>query len=326
MAHHRDPFTDALGEKHVLQTLRHNPTLAAHFIDDEEFGKSINRLHYASADLPADRSSEAGARAWAAMSKQTSIACFADGRVLQAVMSLYARPPKPGVPRLAEPLQQEHLAAIESIEVAEEAKAKGNELFKAQNTCGALAFYQRALVILRMEESNDVQFIATLMSNMAMCFLKLNLFDRAKCAATQGMKGAAGDASYDQSKLYFRRAKACEGLEEFDNAVDDIKKAKKEVERNSKDQAEIARLTKEQQRLQRMFEEKDKALLRKSKNTFFHPPVPASSEIGQEAVREYDDANKWTNGVTLPPRFDEHGNAVEARSFNGANAEENRDT
>merc|ERR1712146_367192 len=148
-------------------------------------------------------------------------------------MTLYGKPHKPGDPRKKEPLQAEHLKAIEELEDAEDAKAKGNDYFKQAQHAMALAHYQRAITILRMSEPLQANALVSLLSNAALCLLKLNFPDRAKTSATQALKTVPkiGDAKFDQSKLFYRRALACEQMSDFANAEDDMKRAYKEAER-----------------------------------------------------------------------------------------------
>merc|ERR1712146_371618 len=96
--------------------------------------------------------------------------------------------------------------------------------------------------------------MATLLSNSSACLIKLGFADRAKACTTQALRSLdkVGDKTVDQSKLFYRRAMACEQLEEYSQGVDDLKRALKEVKRMEAGVSEENRLNVEISRMQRL--------------------------------------------------------------------------
>ncbi|CAJ1451197.1 unnamed protein product, partial [Effrenium voratum] len=110
-----------------------------------------------------------------------------------------------------EPVQLEQMLLVKDLQDAEEARRCGNEHFKAGRLPEALAHYERGLDLLREQSEVPASSVAALLSNAALCLLKLKWPDRAKKKATAAIVAIkqAGDTSFDQSKLYYRRALAC---------------------------------------------------------------------------------------------------------------------
>merc|ERR1712146_214167 len=111
----------------------------------------------------------------------------------------------------------------------------------------ALALYQRAMTTLRRKRDFDTLALVTLLSNSSLCLIKLGFPDRAKTSCTHGLRLVEkhGDQKFDQSKLFYRRALACEKLDELANAEDDMKRAMKEGERMELSAAQQQNLRKE---------------------------------------------------------------------------------
>merc|ERR1719253_2048088 len=111
-----------------------------------------------------------------------------------------------------EPVQLEHMMLVKELSDADDAKTKGNDYFKKGDFPAALAHYEKGIELLKAKEEVSAVALATCMSNATMCFLKLKWPDRAKRHATMAISAlrSAGDESFDQSKLFYRRALACE--------------------------------------------------------------------------------------------------------------------
>merc|ERR1712139_16789 len=130
------------------------------------------------------------------------------------------------------------------------------------------------------------------MSNSSLCLIKLGLPDRAKAMTTQALRALekAKDKTVDQSKLFYRRALACEKMEEYSMAVDDLKRALKVVEAAGSGSAEENNLKKEINRVQRLHNAQvaeDKK--RDSERGYWR------AFVEKDVVKEYEDANKWSS-------------------------------
>jgi len=304
MANVRDPFSaDALKDPKVLQNLRLSRDIAVHFTDTE-FTATVEKLHGAAKRLPADQEHID----WTCQTKQVANSAYADPCLMQALMTLYGKNPKPGDPDpRREPLQEKHLTAVEDLGDAEEAKVKGNEFFKAGDLPMALAHYQRAMTIVRMKVPYDVLTLVTLLSNSSLCLIKVDFPDRAKMSCTQALRAVEklADPKFDQSKLFYRRALACENMDELANAEDDMKRAMKEAERIGLGPPEQQRLRKEHVRVQRLHKSQIDEHRKKDMERGYW-----GGFVKKDVVAEYEDANKWSSGE-IEDRFQEDG--TEAR-------------
>jgi len=300
MASVRDPFSaDALKDPKVLQNLRLNRDIAVHFTDTE-FTATFEKLHIAAKRLPADQEHID----WTCQTKQVTNAAYADPNLMQALMTLYGKNPKPGDPDpRREPLQEKHLTAVEDFGDAEEAKVKGNEFFKAGDLPMALAHYQRAMTIVRMKVPYDVLYLVALLSNSALCLIKLDFSDRAKMSCTQALRAVEklGDQKFDNSKLFYRRALACENMDELANAEDDMKRAMKEAERIGLGPPEQQRLRKEYVRVQKLHKVQIDGHRKKDAERGYW-----GGFVKSDAVADYEEANKWSSGK-IEDRFQEGG-------------------
>lgn len=227
---------------------------------------------------------------------------------MQALMTLYGKNPKPGDPDpRREPLQEKHLTTVEELGDADEAKAKGNEFFKTGDLPMALAHYQRAMTIVRMKVPYDVLTLVALLSNSALCLIKVDFPDRAKMSCTQALRAVEklGDEKFDQSKLFYRRALACENMDELANAEDDMKRAMKEAERIGLGTPEQQRLRKEYVRVKQLHKNQiDEHRKRDAERGYW------GAFVKSDAVADYEEANKWSSGK-IEDRFAEDG--TEAR-------------
>lgn len=143
---------------------------------------------------------------------------------------------------------------VKGLTDPDEAKAKGNDFFKKGDVPAALAHYEKGIELLKAQEELPAVALATLLSNAAMCFLKLKWPDRAKRHATMAISTlrSAGDESFDQSKLFYRRALACEMNKEFNMAVDDMARALQQAKKSSLSLTEQHRLKAELERLKKL--------------------------------------------------------------------------
>jgi len=310
MAVVRDPFTDALADPKVLVTLRSNRDIAEHMLD-EDFKNTIEQLHYAAKRLPKDPTHID----WTAMGCKAASEAFADPRVMQAIMTLYGyansiRTTAINTPLVEhqlkrEPLQKKHLVAVEDSEDVDETKASGNEHFKSGDHAMALAHYQRAITIVRMSrEEMDWLKMATLVSNASLCLVKLEFPDRAKTSLTQVLRALdklACGKTFDKTKLFHRRGLACEQLEEFSMAEDDMKRALKEAQRNSLGDKEEKRCRGEIARMQKLHDKQIADLKKDDNNRGYW-----GAFVKKDAVAEYEEANKWSHGH-IDERFADNG-------------------
>merc|ERR1712139_54191 len=153
--------------------------------------------------------------------------------------------------------------------------------------------------------------LATLMSNSSLCLIKLGFADRAKACTTQALRAleAAGDKTVDQSKLFYRRALACEKLEEYSMGVDDLKRALKEVQRLGSGPTEENKLNIEIGRMQRLDTAQIKELKKKDDDRSYW-----GGYVKKDVVAEYEEANKWSHNaanVKIEKRFDDEGKEVQ---------------
>ncbi|KAJ2194815.1 peptidyl-prolyl cis-trans isomerase cpr6 [Coemansia sp. RSA 530] len=119
-------------------------------------------------------------------------------------------------------------------------KASGNDEFKQGNLEAAIAKYTKGLRYLRemivFDKDNDPedklrpQFVTLrvpIMLNRAMCNLKLNKFEDAikDCTFVLEIKDKE-ITQKDRTKAYFRKGSANRQLKQYEQARDDLKKAK----------------------------------------------------------------------------------------------------
>eukprot|EP00747_Dinoflagellata_sp_TGD_P223229 gnl/TRDRNA2_/TRDRNA2_94841_c0_seq1.p1 gnl/TRDRNA2_/TRDRNA2_94841_c0~~gnl/TRDRNA2_/TRDRNA2_94841_c0_seq1.p1 ORF type:complete len:506 (+),score=148.22 gnl/TRDRNA2_/TRDRNA2_94841_c0_seq1:214-1518(+) len=193
-----------------------------------------------------------------------------------------------------EPVQLEHLALVKDIESHEEAKAKGNEYFKKGDLATALAHYNRGVELLRAGEEVPAVDLAALLSNAALCNLKLKWPDRAKKSASQAIAAIrhAGDTSFDQSKLFYRRALACEQLAEMGAAVDDMSRALQQAKKSNLSLTEQHRLKGEVERLKKLRQSFDEDADKKKKADENERIAEVKRMEGSKLVAKPDDSAK----------------------------------
>lgn len=305
MAHLPDPFIDALRDPKLIQRFQLNKDIAVH-LKDEDFLQAIEKLHDAADKLP--KRMEQNESDWKAVGHSAATEAYADPRIMQAIMTLYGKPSAHGtIASTPEPLQAKHLEAVEEVSDAEDAKAKGNEFYKRGDFSMALAHYQRAMTILRMPSSADVHLalMSTLLSNSAICLIKLNFPDRAKTSTTHALRTLekAGETSYDKSKLFYRRALACEQLEEFAMALDDMNRAFKEAQRKDLPISEQNRLRAEAARVEKLHNRQIEEQKKQDGERFLW-----NRYVEKDVVKEYEEANKWSS-KPVESRFDDQGQA-----------------
>ena len=133
--------------------------------------------------------------------------------------------------------QGDELKGPEIIKIARELKDYGNNAFKAVDLNLALDKYQKGLRYLNeYPEASDndppelqqqltaIRF--TLNSNSALIQIKLKAFDDASKSASNAVEIAnIGDA--DKAKAYYRKALACIGLKNDEEAMNDLEMALK---------------------------------------------------------------------------------------------------
>jgi tetratricopeptide (TPR) repeat protein len=147
--------------------------------------------------------------------------------------------PEPEEPSIA-PLEDEEAAEV--LEMANAAKAKGNEHFKLGKWAWACDHYSEALDISEPGAGTPtiVAARAVYISNRAQCRIKMELFEQAVADCTEALK-----LSPDNVKALLRRAKAYELMEtpKMIEAVDDLKRVA-ELEPTPAHKREVARAEK----------------------------------------------------------------------------------
>ncbi|KAJ2663926.1 peptidyl-prolyl cis-trans isomerase cpr6 [Coemansia sp. RSA 1199] len=126
------------------------------------------------------------------------------------------------------------------LEIGQKMKASGNDEFKQGNLEAAIAKYSKGLRYLRemivFDKDNDPedklrpQFVTLrvpIMLNRAMCNLKLSKFEDAikDCTFVLDIKDKE-ITQKDRTKAYFRKGSANRQLKQYEQARDDLKKAK----------------------------------------------------------------------------------------------------
>ena len=255
-----DPLTTSLCETDLLEKLAQNADVRKH-LADAGFLTELKRLQQLARDAQGSIEDTAAA---GAVGQKVAQAAHRDPRIMQALMVLQGQGLKVeesdlrhaeqvgDMPR-REPIQLEHMLLVRDLCDADEARLKGNEHFKAGRPAEALAHYEKGLELLKEQSAVPAGAVATLLSNAALCLLKLDWPDRAKKNATAAILAIkqAGDEDFDQSKLYYRRALACEALKEFKPAVDDMTQSLQHARKMAR-ASELQRLQGEIGRLKRL--------------------------------------------------------------------------
>lgn len=300
-----DPFTSALRDPNLVEKLAQFPEIVKHVADPgfkEQLDKLI-KLANSEAALSGDlaKSAEVG--------QQIAKISQNDPRMMQVLMALQGtrltvdekdlrRAEEQGDMRRREPIQMEQLAQVQGLEVAEEAKAKGNEFFKSSDYAGALAHYEHAIKLARKGDCVNASFVATLLSNSAMCHLKLKWPDRAKKAASQAIAVVrhVGEETFDQSKLFYRRALACEQLKEFELAVDDMARSLEQAKKSDLPAPEQQRIQRERARLLKLKESYESQIAKKQKEK----ENEKEAEVQRTQGKDLDLKAKPQAGVSTP--------------------------
>lgn len=256
-----DPFSQALRQPDLMERLAAMPQVRQHMADPGFIGQ-IEKLRAIATDPTVDVTDM---MKMAEVGQKIAKAGHNDPRVMQALMGLQGmslsveeKDMKKAeafgdMPR-REPVQLEQLRLVMNVQDPEEAKSLGNDYFKRGDLNAALAHYEQGVELLRSREEASAAALATLLSNAALCLLKLRWPDRAKKNASMAIAAirSAGDESFDQSKLFYRRALACEQLEELDLAVEDMLRALQQAKRANLSAAEQHKLRGEAQRLKKL--------------------------------------------------------------------------
>lgn len=256
-----DPFTSALREPNLFERLASFADVRKH-LADPGFTDEIEKLR-ALATGPAATSGDIMRSA--EVGQKIARAGHRDPRIMQALMALQGqgltveetdlkKAEDFGDMKRREPVQLEHLQLVHELTDPDEAKAKGNEYFKAGNFNAALAHYEKGVTLLRSAEEAPAASMATLLSNSALCLLKLKWPERAKKSASQAIAvlRQVEDDSFDQSKLFYRRALACEQLKELGLAADDMGRAFQQAKKSNLSLTEQHRLKGEVERLKKL--------------------------------------------------------------------------
>jgi len=247
-----DPLTASLQDEKLFEKLAQHAEVRKHMADQGFIAEleRLQQLAYSQEEGAGQKVAQAGHR---------------DPRIMQALMALQGhgllveeadlrRAENLGDMSRREPVQLEQLLLVKDLEDAEVARQQGNEHFKAGRVPEALAHYEKGLELLKIQPEVPASSVATLLSNAALCYLKLKWPDRAKKSATKAIVAIkqAEETTFDQSKLYYRRALACEALQEFGMAVDDMTRAFQHAKSTSQSLAEQHRLKGEVERLKKL--------------------------------------------------------------------------
>jgi len=256
-----DPFTDALRRPDLFEALASFPDVKAHMADPGFTGE-IERLR-ALANSPNLDTSDIIKTA--EIGQKIARACHHDPRIMQALMSLQGqklivdekdlkRAEDMGDMKRREPVQLEQLQMVHGLTDPDHAKAKGNEHFSKGDVPAALAHYEKAIELLKGKDQVPATTLATLLSNAALCLLKLKWPDRAKQKVSMAIAAVrqVDDPSFDQSKLFYRRALACEQLREFPMAVDDMSRAFQQAKKAGRSAKDLHTMKDEIDRLKKL--------------------------------------------------------------------------
>jgi len=256
-----DPFSEALRAPDLLEKLAANPETRKHMADKGFLGQ-IEKLQTLAKSFDPDTCSY---EKMGEVGQKIARDAHHDPRIMQALMTLQGmgltveerdlkKAENVGDMPRREPVQLEHLQLVQDVADPDEAKTKGNDFFKKGDLAAALAHYDRGIQLLRSQDQVPASTLATLLSNAALCLLRLKWPDRAKRHATMAIAAIqqAEDNSFDQSKLFYRRALACEQLQQLGQAVDDMSRALKHAQKNSLSLGEKHRLECELKRLEKL--------------------------------------------------------------------------
>eukprot|EP00811_Abedinium_folium_P033324 NODE_6298_length_1684_cov_15.834297.p1 GENE.NODE_6298_length_1684_cov_15.834297~~NODE_6298_length_1684_cov_15.834297.p1 ORF type:complete len:461 (+),score=188.63 NODE_6298_length_1684_cov_15.834297:73-1455(+) len=257
-----DPFLKTLQDPDLYEKIASNPQTRVH-LADPGYADGVRKLQ----DLAnSPKAFSADFLEKSAVSSDIARAAHNDPRLMQLMMmgagcgltieekDLKHAESVGDMPR-REPVQLAQLELVRDLKDGDEAKAKGNEHFKRGDYASALAHYEKGIELLKASgDAAPVAAYATLFSNAALCFLKLKWPDRAKKQASMAIavlrKG--DDTTFDQSKLFYRRALACEMLKELSMGVDDMARALQHAKRSNLSLTEQHRLKGEIDRLKRL--------------------------------------------------------------------------
>lgn len=257
---------------------------------------------------PAATSSDFGAAA--EVGQQIARAGHRDPRIMQALLALQGqgllveeqdlkKAEEHGDMKRREPVQLEQLQLVQGLKDADEAKAKGNEYFKAGDFSAALAHYERGVALLREAEELPATAVATLLSNAAQCLLKLKWPDRAKKSVSQAIAviRQAQDESFDQSKLFYRRALACEQLKDFALAADDMARALQQAKSSDLPLAQQHMLKNEVGRLKKLKASAEQEAEKRHKQQANEREAEVQRMQGAELANK---SSKATSSVSVP--------------------------
>lgn len=258
-----DPFLSSFRDPELMETLVAYPETRQH-LADPGFVEEIKRLQKLATDPNLDVNDITQT---CVVSQKIAQAGQYDPRVMQAMMSLQGqsllveekdlkKAEEFGDMKRREPIQLEQMALVKDMQNPEECRVKGNEYFKSGDFNAALAHYEKGVELLkkRQDQAFPASQLATLLSNASFCYLKLKWPDRAKKTASLALVALreGKEGAFDQSKLFYRRALACEQLREFDMAVEDMGHALQHAKKSDASLAEQHRLKNERERLKKL--------------------------------------------------------------------------
>mmetsp|Transcript_39061 Transcript_39061/g.72761 ORF Transcript_39061/g.72761 Transcript_39061/m.72761 type:complete len:454 (-) Transcript_39061:120-1481(-) len=275
-----DPFTECLRDATLFEKLAQYPEVRKH-LADPGFYEELQKLQTLVNDTCSSQSSDIPTVSATppvpdpAVGQKVAQAAHRDPRIMQALMCLQGQgliveesdlrhAEQVGDMKRREPVQLEQLLLVKDLQDAEEARVKGNAHFKAGELSEALAHYEKGIELLKQQSAIPAANVATLLSNAALCLIKLKWPDRAKKKATMAIVAIkqATIEDFDLSKVYYRRALACEALREFEMAVDDMLRAFQHAKKTSTP-AELHRLKGEVERLKKLKASADAELAKK---------------------------------------------------------------
>jgi tetratricopeptide (TPR) repeat protein len=259
-----DPFVAAFSDDQLMEKLAAAPAVGRHMADPG-FMKELQRLHKVAKEASMDSGGDP--MKVCEVGRTIGLAGQKDPRIMQAMMALQGqdliveesdlkRAEEHGDMRRREPVQLEQMQLVKDISDPEQARLKGNEYFKLGEYQNAIAHYEHGVTLLRKQDAVPAAAIATLLSNSTMCLLKLKWPDRAKKTASKAIAVVrqAGDDSFDQSKLFYRRALASEQLKDYASAADDMARALQQAKRSELPASELQKLQRELNRLKKLKE------------------------------------------------------------------------
>merc|ERR1712113_309768 len=200
-----------------------------------------------------------------------------------------------------EPIQLREMQMVKDLTSADECKTRGNELFKAGDLNAAYAHYEKGVELLKGRDEVPAVQLATLLSNSALMLLKLKWPDRAKKSASMAIASVrhAQDESFDQSKLFYRRALASEQLKDYPMALDDMLRALQQAKKSDLSPTELHKLKNEAERLKKLKGSQEQAFEKKK----------------QEFVGEREAEVKRMQGAQLEEKKTEKNAAVPSADY-----------